>query len=153
MHPLVIAVAGGLGASIGVTTSYFLGYYGRAVVGKDEQKKMDFLVKILGGHMSAAVFVFSFTPLPDALIFIPLGISRYNLVKIWIPNVLGKLAMCYVLALAGQFTLGSILAVFGEAGGWLSFVLTTALLMLVLVVVLKLDWEKIFDKYFLKRME
>jgi membrane protein DedA with SNARE-associated domain len=153
MNPILIALAGGLGSSIGVTTSYFLGYYGRAVVGKNEQKKMDFFVKILGGHMSVAVFVFSFTPLPDALIFMPLGISRYSLVKIWVPNLLGKLAMCYVLTLAGQYTLGSVLSVFGEAGGWLSFILTTGLLLLILIVVLKLDWERIFERYFLKRLK
>lgn len=152
LDPVVLAIAGGLGSSIGVMTSYVLGYYGRAVVSEDQQKRMGYFVRILGGHMSTAIFLFAFTPLPDALIFIPLGIARYNLVKVWIPNLLGKLTMSYVLAWAGRLTLGFILVLFGEEGEWLSFFLVTALLTLLLIVVLKLDWEKVFEKYFLRRL-
>jgi membrane protein DedA with SNARE-associated domain len=152
LDPNVLAIAGGLGASIGVMTSYVLGYYGRAAVSKDQQRKMDYFVRILGGHMSTAVFVFAFTPLPDALIFIPLGIARYNLLKVWVPNLIGKITMSYVLAWAGRLTLGFVLVLFGEEAGWLSFILVTVLLTLLLVVVLKLDWEKVFEKYFLGRL-
>ncbi len=149
MDPVVLAAAGGLGSSIGVLTGYLLGYYGRAVVSQEQQRRMHYLLRIFGRHVFTAIFVFAFTPLPDAIIFIPLGIARHNLVKVWIPNLLGKLLMCYVLGYAGRLSLGFILILFGE-GGWLGFSLTTALLILVLVVIFKLDWEKIFEKYFLR---
>ncbi len=152
MDPVVLAVAGGMGSSIGVLTGYFLGYYGRAIISKEQQRKMNYLVKIFGGHTSTAIFIFAFTPLPDALIFIPLGITQYNLVKVWLPNLLGKLLMCYVLALAGRYSIGFIILFFGE-GGWAGFILTTAALILLLIIMFKLDWEKIFEKYFLKGMK
>lgn len=149
MNPVLLAVAGGMGASIGVFTGYLLGYYGRVIISEGQQRKMDYLVKIFGGHMSTAIFLVSFTPVPDALIFIPLGIARYNLLKVWLPNLLGKLSMSYVLALAGRYSVGFILVLFGESG-WVGFILSTALLFLILVIMFKLDWEKIFEKYILK---
>lgn len=149
MDPVVLALAGGLGAAIGVLTGYFLGYYGRAILSEEQQRKMNFLIKILGGNIPLVIFLFAFTPLPDALIFIPLGIARYNLVKVWIPNFLGKLLMSYVLAYAGRLSVGFIRDLFG-GNGWLGIVLSTGFLILVLVVMFKLDWEKIFQKYFLK---
>ncbi len=149
MDPLVLALAGGLGASIGVLTGYFLGYYGRAIIGENQQRKMNFLVKIFGGNIPIVIFIFAFTPLPDALIFIPLGIARYSLVKVWIPNFVGKLLMSYVLAYAGRLSVGFIRVLFGE-GGWIGAILTTAFLIALLIVMFKLDWEKIFEKYFLK---
>jgi len=149
MDPVVLAIAGGLGASIGVFTGYLLGYYGRAIISEDQQRKMNFLVRIFGGNIPFVVFIFAFTPLPDALIFIPLGITRYSLVKVWIANLVGKLLMSYVLAYAGRLSIGFIRVLFGE-GGWLGAILTTAFLVLILVVMFKLDWEKIFEKYFMK---
>jgi len=152
MDPVVLAVAGGMGSSIGVLTGYLLGYYGRAIIGKEQERKMNYLVKIFGGHMSTAIFIFAFTPLPDAFIFIPLGIARYSLFKVWLPNLLGKLLMSYVLALAGRLSIGFILFLFGE-GGWLGFILSTAALIVLLIIMFRLDWEKIFEKYFLKGMK
>ena len=152
MDPVVLAIAGGLGSSIGVLAGYFLGYYGRAIISQEEQRKMNYLVKIFGGNIPVVVFIFAFTPLPDALIFIPLGIAQYSLLKVWIPNLLGKLLMCYVLAEAGRLSIGFIRVLFGE-GGWLGVILTTALLIILLVVMFKVDWEKIFEKYFMKGMK
>lgn len=149
MDPIVLALAGGLGSAIGVLTGYFLGYYGRAILSEEHQKKMNFFVKIFGGNIPVVIFIFAFTPLPDALIFIPLGIARYNLVKVWIPNFLGKLLMSYVLARAGRLSIGFIRDLFGESG-WIGIILSTVFLIIILVVMFKLDWEKIFEKYFLK---
>jgi membrane protein YqaA with SNARE-associated domain len=149
MDPVILTLAGGLGAAIGVLTGYFLGYYGRIILSEEQQRKMNFLVKIFGGNMSVVIFIFAFTPLPDALIFIPLGIARYNLVKVWIPNFLGKLLMSYVLATAGRLSIGFIRDLFGESG-WIGIVLSTVFLIIILVVMFKLDWEKIFEKYFMR---
>jgi len=152
MDPTVLAVAGGMGASVGVFSGYLLGYYGRAVISKEQQRRMNYLVKIFGGHMSTAIFVFAFTPLPDALIFIPLGIARYNLVKVWLPNLVGKLSMSYVLAMAGRFSIGFVIVLFGESG-WLGFILSTGFFILLLVIMFKIDWENVFEKYFLKGLK
>jgi len=146
LDPFLIAVAGGLGSALGEFSGYVLGYYGRAVLSEDRRRKMDYMMKVFHHYGFAAIFLFALTPLPDDLLFIPLGIMRYRFVKAFIPALLGKMLMCFILAYSGYMSFGIIKVVFGE-GGWLGVVITSAFLIIVILAILKIDWEKIFEKY------
>ena len=146
LDPLFVAVVSGFGSAIGELSGYVLGYYGRAVVGKEMRRKMDFMVKLFDHYGPIAVFIFALTPLPDDLLFIPLGIMRYNLVKALVPCFFGKLLMSYILAYSGQMSFEFVKIILGE-GGWLSAVITVALLVIIIFIMFKIDWEKIFEKY------
>lgn len=145
--PLMLTISGGLGSAIGEIAGYFLGYYGRRIISSDRQRKMDYLLKILGKYTPIALFIFALTPLPDDLLFIPLGILRYNLLKAFIPSFLGKLLMCYILASFGGIYYDSLIFFFGETGSWIGSAVTGVLLVLVIYALYKIDWEKIFVKY------
>jgi len=147
LDPFLVAVSGGLGSALGEFSGYVLGYYGRAVLSEERRKKMDYMMKVFQRHGFAAIFLFALTPLPDDLLFIPLGIMRYRFVKVFIPALLGKMLMCFILAYSGYLSIGVIKAIFGGEGGWLGVVVTSALLVIVIVVILKIDWEKVFKKY------
>ena len=146
LDPLIVAVSGGLGSALGEFSGYVLGYYGRAVLGEERRRKMDYMMKVFHHYGFAAIFFFALTPLPDDLLFIPLGIMRYRFLKAFIPALLGKMLMCFILAYSGRFSVEVIEVVFGE-GGWLGVVITSAFLIIVIVAILKIDWEKVFEKY------
>jgi membrane protein YqaA with SNARE-associated domain len=151
LNPILVAVSGGLGSALGEFSGYVLGYYGRAVLSEERRKKMDYMMKVFYRYGFAAIFFFALTPLPDDLLFIPLGIMRYQFVKVFIPALLGKILMCFILAYSGYLSIGIINTIFGGEGGWLGVVITSALLIIVIVVILKIDWEKVFKKYVAKR--
>ena len=146
LDPFFVAISGGLGAALGEFSGYALGYYGRAVVNKERQKKMGYMVKLFDKYGPAAIFIFALTPLPDDLLFIPLGVMRYPFVKAFIPSLLGKTLMTFILAYSGQQSIDLILAVFGESG-WLGTVITAVLLIIIIVAMVKIDWEKLFEKH------
>jgi membrane protein YqaA with SNARE-associated domain len=146
LDPLLVAVSGGIGSALGEFSGYVLGYYGRAVLGEERRRKMDYMMKVFHHYGFAAIFFFALTPLPDDLLFIPLGIMRYRFVKAFIPALLGKMLMCFILAYSGRFSVEVIEVVFGE-GGWLGVVITSAFLIIVIIAILKIDWEKVFEKY------
>ncbi len=146
LDPFLVAVSGGLGSALGEFSGYVLGYYGRAVLSEERRRKMDYMMKIFLRYGFAAIFLFALTPLPDDLLFIPLGIMRYRFVKAFIPALLGKMLMCFILAYSGSMSFGIIRVVFGE-GGWLGVLITSAFLIIVIVAILKIDWEKVFEKY------
>ncbi len=146
LNPFLVAVSGGLGSALGEFSGYVIGYYGRAVLSEDRRRKMDYMMKIFLRYGFAAIFLFALTPLPDDLLFIPLGIMRYRFVKAFIPAFLGKMLMCFILAYSGHLSIGIIRVIFGE-GGLLGVVITSAFLIIVIVAILKIDWEKIFEKY------
>ncbi len=146
LNPFFVAVSGGLGSALGEFSGYVLGYYGRVVLSKERRRKMDYMMKVFHRYGFAAIFLFALTPLPDDLLFIPLGIMRYRFLKAFIPSFLGKMLMCFILAYSGRWSIEVIEIVFGE-GGLLGVVITTALLVIVIVAILRIDWEKVFEKY------
>ena len=146
LNPLLVAVSGGLGSALGEFSGYVFGYYGRSVLSEERRRKMDYMMRVFHRYGFAAIFLFALTPLPDDLLFIPLGIMRYRFVKAFIPALLGKMLMCFILAYSGYLSIGIVKVVFGE-GGWLGVVITSAFLIIVIVAILKIDWERVFEKY------
>ncbi|MGB9134826.1 MAG: VTT domain-containing protein [Candidatus Bathyarchaeia archaeon] len=144
--PILLTISGGLGSSMGEFAGYLLGYYGRRIISAERQRKMDYLLKLFGKWTPGAIFVFALTPLPDDLLFIPLGILRYSPVKAFVPALAGKLLMCYILASFGKVYGNVLTALFGNEG-WIGAVITGILLVIVIFVLYRVDWEKVFDKY------
>ena len=110
------------------------------------------MVKLFNHYGPIAIFFFALTPLPDDILFIPLGIMRYNLIKAFIPCFFGKLLMTFILAYSGQISFELVKNIFGE-GGMLSVVITVALLIIIIYIMFKIDWEKIFEKYVAGKVE
>jgi len=150
-EPLWIAVAAGAGAAIGEFSGYLLGVGGRKVIGDKYKKKMDFLTKLFKKYGSIAIFVFALTPLPDDLLFIPLGIMRYSLLRAFVPAVIGKFFSNLIIAYSGRLSLEIVKTLFGVEGEGTSLLVGTiigiVLLVIVFIVMFKLDWEKRFAKY------
>lgn len=151
--PLLLTIAGGAGSAIGEFSGYLLGYYGRRLLSSERQRKMGYLLKLFGRYGPIAIFLFALTPLPDDLLFIPLGILRYSYVKAFIPSVLGKLFMCYILAYFGRTQGQLILLLFGQEGSWIGMIITAVLLVIVVIALYRIDWEKVFEKYMSRRGE
>jgi len=148
--PIMLMISGGAGSAIGELAGYFLGYYGRRLVSEERQKKMDYLLRVLGKYSPAAIFLFALTPLPDDLLFIPLGMLRYNVVKAFLPTLVGKLLMAYLVAYFGKVGGDFIISLFGDEGSWIGALITSALLIIGIVVLYRIDWEKVLDKYVAK---
>jgi membrane protein YqaA with SNARE-associated domain len=144
LDPVLIAVAGGVGSALGEISGYALGYAGRTIASEERRRKMDYFLRFFRRYGAVTVFIFALTPLPDDLLFIPLGIMRYNFLKAFIPCLLGKTIMCFALAYGGYFSIGFIEAVFGGYGGMITTVASTALLAVTVFLMYKIDWEKFF---------
>jgi membrane protein YqaA with SNARE-associated domain len=150
-EPLWIAAAAGLGSAIGEFSGYLIGVGGRKAIGQKYRKKMDFLVKLFKKFGPVAIFLFALTPLPDDLLFIPLGVMRYSLVRAFIPALIGKFFSNLIIAYSGRWSLEIISTVFGLEGEGGSFLIGTfigiILMIIVIIVMFKVDWEKRFSKY------
>jgi len=151
--PVLLALAGGAGAALGEFTGYLLGFYGRKILSEERRRKMESLVKLFGRYGPLAIFIFALTPLPDDLLFIPLGILRYKFIKAFVPALIGKILMIYILAYFGQIGANIILLIFGEGNQWIGMTITTVSLAIILVILLRVDWEKVLQKYMSKRGE
>jgi membrane protein YqaA with SNARE-associated domain len=145
--PLFLTIAGGCGSAIGELFGYLLGYYGRRLISEERQRRMDYLLKLLGKYTPLAIFLFALTPLPDDLLFIPIGLLRYNILKAFIPALLGKFLMIYLVAYFGRVGGDFIESIFGGEGSLLGSVITTILLIAIILALYRINWEKVFFKY------
>ncbi|MEM2972093.1 MAG: VTT domain-containing protein [Candidatus Bathyarchaeia archaeon] len=156
-EPLWIAVAAGLGSAVGEFSGYLLGVGGRRIISEKYRRKMDFLVKVFNRFGVVAIFLFALTPLPDDLLFIPLGVMRYSILKAFIPALIGKFCMNLIVAYSGRFSIQFIEEIFGVESEWISaligMVIAIILLIIVFVVMFKVDWEKRFGKYVAKEAD
>jgi membrane protein YqaA with SNARE-associated domain len=136
------AIAAGAGSAVGELVGYGVGRIGRAaLVGRKYLLKMDAMQAIFKRYGIIVIFLFALTPLPDDLLFIPLGLMGYSIWKALAASMLGKffamLAIAYV----------------GNVAGWLFFeswefgVVVAALLAVLVVAIFKVDWEKLAKKY------
>jgi len=146
LDPFLAAVSGGLGSALGEFSGYALGYYGRTVISAERSKKMNYMVKVFDRYGPVAIFLFALTPLPDDLLFIPLGVMRYAFWKAFIPALFGKMLMTFILAYSGQKSITLIKTLFAGSG-LLGTVITAALMIIIIVAMMKIDWEQIFEKH------
>jgi membrane protein YqaA with SNARE-associated domain len=149
--PFLIAVAAGLGSAIGEFSGYLLGFYGRKVISPERRRKMEFMLKVFDRFGPLAIFLFALTPLPDDVLFIPLGIMHYSFLRAFIPALIGKMSMNLIVAFSGRLSIQIIKDIFGEGSDWIAVLLGgflgMGLLIIIIVVMFKIDWEKIFMKY------
>jgi membrane protein DedA with SNARE-associated domain len=153
-EPVLIAVAAGIGSAIGEFSGYLLGVGGRRAINERYKKKMDFLEKLFNRFGPSVIFLFALTPLPDDLLFIPLGVMRYSLVRAFVPALIGKFCMNLIVAYSGRLSINIIRDIFGVESHWISaligMVIAIILLVIVFLVMFKVDWEKYFEKYVTK---
>lgn len=139
--PTLLAFAFGFGAAVGQLTSYAVGYAGGIITSKKHERRLNAMLTIFKRYGMIAVFIFSLTPLPDSLLFIPMGIVHYNIWKVFIAAVAGKILMSLIITHFG----GVVERAFTE--NWIFALVTLTLLILVVIVMFKIDWGKFVKRY------
>jgi membrane protein YqaA with SNARE-associated domain len=145
LNPLILGLVTGTASTIGELTSYILGIGGRKVIEAKYGHRLDSVGKLIGRYGMLVIFLFALLPLPDDLLLIPLGMIKYDLRKLITAMFLGKTIMCLVIAYAGFFSFSSIKGVF-ETGGTFSDIASVVLLVLVIIAILRVDWEDLADR-------
>lgn len=152
-EPVWVAVAAASGAAVGEFTGYLLGLGGRKAMTARFGKRIDFLERIVKKYGAFAIFLFAATPLPDDLLFIPLGIMRYSVTKTFIPAFVGKLSLYLTVIFGGQFFIETIGDFFGLTNDFVPAVVSMVLGVLIFILVLKVDWERHLGKYLVKEKQ
>ena len=145
-NPALLALAAGLGSGIGEMVGYAIGRAGRKVIGEKYERRFTALAKIFSKYGAIAIYIFALTPLPDDLIIIPLGLIKYGFWRAFIPCFLGKLSMCTIVAYFGAYASNIVYQLYGEAGVT-STIIAAIALSIILILLFKIDWEKVLEKY------
>lgn len=146
-----IAIIGGLGAAFGELTGYFIGFGAKKIA---ESRRSEVLKNVNGfgklvlnnkKRTPLYVFFFALTPLPDDILFVPLGMIKYPAWKCIIPGWLGKnVTTFFYCSWPLLFTLGFLAG--GVEVNDFTNVVTEAILLLftitIMFFIMGFDWNK-----------
>ena len=157
LNPILLMFSAGIGSALGEIVGYSVGYAAKGVVGEKAKRKFDAMLKVLMKHRNIwplLVFLFAFTPLPDDLIFVPLGLARFSFLRVFIPCLIGKLTMFYAIIMGGKYFGFLVHSFMEETSPHLTTtitLITATLLGLIVFIIWRMDWEKFLVKRNLNR--
>ena len=143
LDPLLLGILAGIGGAIGKLTSYGLGRFGRRLLKEERRRKMTILGRAIGKYGALAVFLFALTPLPDDIIYIPIGLAGFDLIKFMFANALGKVILSWIVAYGGRlyFDLAGIFL--GQGGGFTAIFIALTAMIIITILLLRVDWEEV----------
>lgn len=144
LNPLALGLVCGFGSTIGEFSAYIIGRGGRRIIENSYGKRLDTAKLLIQRYGMMIIFIFAVLPLPDDLILIPMGMLRYSLKKAIIAMLIGKIIMCTSVAYAGYFSYSFIRDIFSESG-IIGGVLSTIVLAVIIIALIKVDWTKYIE--------
>jgi len=145
LDPFFLGIIAGIGGALGKLTSYALGRFGRKLLTEERRERMNALGKAIGKYGAFAVFLFALTPLPDDIIYIPVGLTGFNLAKFMIANALGKIVLSWIVAYMGRFYFDVAVLFLGGEGGVVAVVGAIIAMAIITIVLLRINWEKVIE--------
>ncbi len=115
---LILGLVVGAGAAFGETTAWLLGRTQTQSLEESTtgQKMMSMRRQIESGYGGLFIFIYAATPLPDDLLLITLGATKYPLWKAILYCFLGKVALALLITIGAFFFYDLLFAMFGGAG-------------------------------------
>jgi membrane protein DedA with SNARE-associated domain len=153
LDPHVIALSSAVGAVAAKMIIFYGSYYGRNILSSRTKKRIMPLQRLLGKYGWAGAFTASLTPIPDDLVYIPLGLAKYSPWKFATAVFAGKLLLNEMIV-AGTIIIGrpfvDMLSAEEINPLYLitAAIVTAAVMGLIIYFSLRIDWSKIIGKWF-----
>jgi membrane protein DedA with SNARE-associated domain len=139
---LVIAISGGIGAALGKVIVYYFGFGIRYAIPKEMRKNLEAFTRLFKNSTFIAVLVFAASPLPDDILYVPLGAMKYSLKKYIIALTTGKIFITGI-AVYGGSTVKSLLSYTTKYPDYITIPILFVLSLYVMYLVGKIDWFKL----------
>lgn len=148
----ILAILSAVMATIAKQIIFYVSYGGGRIISEKTRKRMKPFERLVKRYGGAATFVAAATPIPDDLVYIPLGLAKYNPKRFFIATLSGKIVLCYIIVLASHFVgislLDPLLENIHDASTiYIGMIVFGASLTIVVFLLLRLDWEKILGRF------
>jgi membrane protein DedA with SNARE-associated domain len=153
-NPHIIALASALGIVGAKTIIFFISYYGRKILSDKTKKRMRPLQNLVSRYGWFGAFIAALTPIPDDIVYIPLGLAKYSPWKFATATFAGKFLMNESIVWSSIFLgrpfVEDILS--ADTTDMTSLIIaaivSTAVLAVVVYFSLKIDWARVIGRWF-----
>ena len=148
----VLALVSAITATVAKQIIFFVSFGGRKIMNEKTRKRMRPFERLVRRYGAAAAFVAAATPMPDDIIFVPLGLAKYNPKRFFVATLAGKLVLSYVIVFISHYIGLSFIEPFLEnvddaTPVYIGIAVFAAMMTAVIVLLLKMDWERIMGKF------
>ena len=150
IHVLVIIAA--LTSTAAKQIIFYVSYGGRKIISEKTKKRMKPFQKLVKRYGGSAAFVAAATPIPDDLVYIPLGLAKYNPKRFFIATLLGKVVLYYVIVLISHYMGLSLLEpilqdIQDPLPIYVGIIALGVAMTVIVILLLRLDWERILGRF------
>jgi len=147
----ILALVSAFTATIAKQIIFYASYGGRRMISEKTKKRMKPFQKLVKRYGGAAAFVAAATPIPDDMVYIPLGLAKYNPKRFFIATLSGKIVLCYIIVLISHYTGLSILEPILEdiddpLAIYAGMIVFGAIMTAIVILLLRLDWARILGR-------
>jgi membrane protein DedA with SNARE-associated domain len=152
--PHLISIISALGIVGAKTIIFFISYYGRKILSDKTKKRMRPLQNLVSRYGWSGAFIAALTPIPDDIVYIPLGLAKYNPWKFATATFAGKFLMNESIVWGSIFLGRPFVEKILSSGttGTTSLIIAAIVSATVLAVVvyfsLRIDWARVIGRWF-----
>ena len=148
----ILAIISAVTATGAKMIVFSVSYGGRKIIGEKSRKRMRPFERLVKKYGGGAAFFAAATPIPDDLIYVPLGLAKYNPKRFLIATLTGKLVLSYVIVFISHYMGLSIVEPFLEdiedvSTIYIGIAIFGAMMTSVVILLLKLDWQRIMGRF------
>ncbi len=148
----VIALISAFTATGAKIIVFSVSYEGRRIIGEKSRKRMRPFERLVKKYGAAAAFFAAATPMPDDLIYIPLGLARYNPKRFIIATLTGKIVLSYIIVFTSHYMGLSLVEPFLEnvedvSTIYIGIAVFAVMMTVVIILLLKLDWQRVMGRF------
>jgi membrane protein DedA with SNARE-associated domain len=153
LDPHLVSIFSAIGAVIAKLIIFYVSYYGRNILSTKTKKRMLPLQRLVSKYGWPGAFAAAVSPIPDDLVYIPLGLAKYSPWKFAVATFTGKLILNEIIVFSSVFlgrpVIDSLISnntdpIYIYIGVGVSI----AILIIIIYLYLKIDWGKIIGKWF-----
>ena len=148
----ILALVSAVSATAAKQIIFYVSFKGRKIISKKTLKRMRPFQRLVTKYGAAAAFVAAATPMPDDIIFVPLGLAKYNPKRFFISTLVGKIVLSYSIVFLyhylGLSLVEPLVKDLDDATPiYIGVVVFGIMMTLVIVLLLRLDWARILGKF------
>lgn len=147
----ILAILGALTATAAKQIIFAISYGGGKIISENTRKRMKPFERLVKRYGAGAAFIAAATPIPDDMVYIPLGLAKYNPKKFFVATLAGKILLSYIIVLiANNFGLSILDPILENIEDptpvYIGIVIFSVALTAIVILMLRLDWRKILGR-------
>ena len=148
----ILALSSAITATAAKQIIFYVSYGGRKIINEKTRKRMRPFERLVKRYGAAAAFFAAATPIPDDLVYVPLGLAKYDPRRFFIATLTGKIVLSYVIVLISHYLGLSLVEPFLEniddaTPVYIGIIIFGVMMTAAVVLLLRLDWARILGRF------